>query len=56
MRTREEFIWRTGELFKAIAAGAIEIIVSRHYPLEEAAQAHRDLEGRKTVGWVVLRP
>ena len=32
MRTREEFIWHTGELFKAIAAGAIEITVSRHYP------------------------
>jgi NADPH2:quinone reductase len=56
MRTREEFAWRTGELFTAIAAGTIQVTVSRRYPLQEAAQAHRDLEGRKTVGSVVLRP
>jgi NADPH2:quinone reductase len=56
MRTREEFTWRTGELFNAIAEGSIEVTVSRRYPLQEAAQAHRDLEGRKTVGSVVLTP
>jgi NADPH2:quinone reductase len=55
MRTREEFAWRTGELFTAIAAGTIRVTVSSRYPLQEAAQAHRDLEGRKTVGSVVLR-
>ena len=56
MRTREEFAWRTGELFTAIAAGTIQVTVSRRYPLQEAAQAHHDLEGRKTVGSVVLTP
>jgi NADPH2:quinone reductase len=56
IRTREEFTWRTGELFNAIAAGSIQITLSGRYPLQEVAQAHRDLEGRKTVGSVVLTP
>jgi NADPH:quinone reductase len=32
------------------------VTVSAQYPLADAAQAHRDLEGRKTVGSVVLTP
>jgi NADPH2:quinone reductase len=56
MRTREEFAWRTGELFAAIAAGTIQVPVGQQYPLEQAAQAHRDLENRKTIGSVVLTP
>lgn len=54
--TRDEFTWRTGQLFDAIAAGTITVTVGGHYPLENATQAHRDLEGRKTVGSVVLTP
>jgi NADPH:quinone reductase len=56
VRSRDEFAWRTGELFDAIAAGTIRVTVSAHYPLREAAQAHRDLQTRKTVGSVVLTP
>ena len=56
MRTRDEFTWRTSELFDAIASGAITVTVSARYPLEDAAQAHRDLQARKTVGSVVLTP
>jgi NADPH2:quinone reductase len=56
MRTRDEFSWRTNELFDAIANGAITVTVSGRYPLKDAAQAHRDLEGRKTIGSVVLVP
>jgi NADPH2:quinone reductase len=56
IRTHDEFTWRTNELFHSIADGTIEITVGQHYPLEQAAQAHRDLEGRKTVGSVVLTP
>jgi NADPH:quinone reductase len=56
VRTRDEFAWRTGELFDAIAAGSITITVSAHYPLREAADAHRDLQARKTIGSVVLTP
>lgn len=55
-RTPDEFSWRAGELLDAISSGAITINVSAHYPLENAEQAHRDLEGRKTVGSIVLIP
>ncbi|WP_199253339.1 quinone oxidoreductase family protein [Mycolicibacterium mengxianglii] len=55
-RTADEFAWRAGELLDAIKAGDIVINVSAHYPLENAEQAHRDLEGRKTVGSIVLVP
>jgi NADPH2:quinone reductase len=56
MRTRDEFAWRTNQLFDAIATGTITVTVSGRYPLQDAAQAHRDLQGRKTVGSVVLTP
>jgi NADPH:quinone reductase len=56
MRTHDEFTWRTNELLDAIASGVIAVTVSGRYPLKEAAQAHRDLQGRKTVGSVVLVP
>jgi NADPH:quinone reductase len=55
-RTGEEFAWRSGELFDAIAAGSLTVTVSESYPLAEAAQAHRDLQGRQTVGSIVLTP
>jgi NADPH:quinone reductase len=56
IRTREEFTWRAGELLDAIADGTVRVTVSASYPLADAARAHQDLEGRKTVGAVVLRP
>lgn len=55
-RTSDEFSWRAGELLNAIAAGDISVTVSERYPLENAEQAHRDLQGRKTIGSVVLVP
>ena len=55
-RTPDEFAWRAGELLNAIADGTITVTVSEHYRLEDAEQAHRDLQGRKTVGSVVLVP
>jgi NADPH2:quinone reductase len=55
-RTGDEFAWRSGELFNAIAAGSLSVTVSRSYPLADAAQAHRDLQGRQTVGSIVLTP
>jgi NADPH2:quinone reductase len=55
-RTGEEFAWRSGELFDAIAEGHVEVSVSRQYPLSDAAQAHSDLQGRQTVGSIVLTP
>ena len=56
MRTRDEFAWRTTQLFDAIGSGTITVTVSGRYPLRDAAQAHRDLQDRKTVGSVVLTP
>ncbi|MGU3499049.1 quinone oxidoreductase family protein [Mycobacterium sp. C31M] len=55
-RTADEFFWRAGELISAIADGSITITVSERYPLAEAARAHTDLQGRRTVGSVVLVP
>jgi NADPH:quinone reductase len=55
-RTADEFAWRAGELLNAIADGTINVTVSERYRLQDAEQAHRDLEGRKTVGSVVLVP
>ncbi|MEO3760482.1 quinone oxidoreductase [Mycobacterium sp. B14F4] len=55
-RTADEFSWRAGELLGAIAAGTLTITVSERYRLADAEQAHRDLQGRKTVGSVVLIP
>ena len=39
-----------GELFGHVAAGRIKIEINQHYALQDAAQAHRDLESRKTTG------
>jgi NADPH:quinone reductase len=56
MLTRDEFTWRTNQLFDVIASGTITVTVSGRYLLKDTAQAPRDLEGRKTVGSVVLMP
>lgn len=44
------------ELFSVVEAGAVKIEVNQTYPLRDAAQAHRDLEARKTTGSTVLLP
>jgi NADPH:quinone reductase len=43
-------------VFEMIGSGAVGIIIGQRYPLQEAAQAHRDLEARKTSGSTVLLP
>ncbi len=53
---REDLLANAAELFAMVSSGAIEIVPSRTYPLREAAQAHRDLEARKTTGSIVLIP
>jgi len=55
-RTADEFSWRAGELLTAIDDGTLTVTVSNRYALRDAGQAHRDLQGRKTVGSVVLVP
>jgi NADPH2:quinone reductase len=54
--TAEDTRRMAGELFDVVGSGAVRIPVSQSYPLREAAQAHRELESRKTVGSTVLVP
>jgi NADPH2:quinone reductase len=54
--TREELEWRAGDVLRWVESGALKIRIDRAYPLGEAAQAHRDLEGRKTSGKLLLIP
>jgi NADPH:quinone reductase len=52
--TRGELELSAGRLFDMVASGKVNIKVNQTYPLSEAAQAHRDLEGRKTTGSTVF--
>jgi NADPH2:quinone reductase len=54
--TREELLWRAGDVLGWVASGQLKIRVDRAYPLAEAAQAHRALEGRHTAGKLILIP
>ena len=54
--TREELELRAGEVLGAIAKGELKLRIHKSYALAEAAQAHRDLEGRKTTGKLLLIP
>ena len=54
--TREDLEWRAGEVFGAVVSGALQVRVGERFPLAEAAEAHRALEGRRTTGKVVLVP
>jgi NADPH:quinone reductase len=54
--TREELVARSKAVFNMIAAGTLKLRAEHNYPLEQAQQAHRDLEGRKTTGKILLIP
>ena len=54
--TREELDQRAGDVLRWVAEGTLKLRLEHTYPLAEAAQAHRDLEGRKTTGKVLLIP
>ncbi|WP_456821134.1 quinone oxidoreductase family protein [Cellulomonas sp. URHB0016] len=54
--TRDELVWRSTELLEAVRAGTLDVRVGATYPLAEAADAHRALEGRATTGKVLLLP
>lgn len=51
-----ELRWRSSDLFNWISAGKLKTHIHHVYPLAEAAQAHRDLEGRRTSGKLLLKP
>jgi NADPH:quinone reductase len=54
--TRPELEKAAAELFDLVKRGVLKVHVGQTYPLREAAQAHRDLESRKTMGSTVLVP
>jgi NADPH2:quinone reductase len=54
--TPEELAWRAGDVLKWIAEGKLKLHIYKTYPLADAAQAHRDLEGRHTTGKLLLIP
>jgi NADPH2:quinone reductase len=54
--TREELLHRAGEVLGWIQRGQLKIRIGATFPLGEAAAAHRDLEGRRTTGKVLLIP
>jgi NADPH2:quinone reductase len=54
--TRADLEWRAGDVLGWVADGSLKVRMDHVYPLAEAAQAHRDLEGRKTTGKVLLIP
>ena len=53
--TRDELLWRAGDVLNYVGSGAIKIRISKIYPLADVATAHRDLEGRKTTGKLLLK-
>jgi NADPH2:quinone reductase len=52
--TRDELLRRSGAVFAMIASGKLKLHIEHTYALAEAQQAHRDLEGRKTTGKLLL--
>jgi NADPH2:quinone reductase len=53
--TREELDWRAGDVLNWIGSGKLKLHIHKVYPLADAAEAQRDLEGRKTTGKLLLR-
>ncbi|MGA2019909.1 MAG: quinone oxidoreductase [Candidatus Sulfotelmatobacter sp.] len=54
--TRDELVARSSAVFGMMATGKLQLRIEHTYPLAKAQQAHRDLEGRKTTGKLLLVP
>jgi NADPH:quinone reductase len=52
----EELKWRAADLFGWIVSGKLNLHIQKIYPLHDAAEAHRDLESRRTTGKLLLKP
>jgi NADPH2:quinone reductase len=55
-RTPEQLRERAGAVFGWIADGKLDVRIGHRYPLDEARQAHEDLEARRTTGKLLLVP
>jgi TPR repeat protein len=56
VQTREELLWRAGDVLGWIDSGKLKLKIDKTYALGDAAQAHRDLEARRTSGKLLLIP
>ena len=56
LATREDLDWRSGDVFKWITEGKLNMRLEHFFPLAEVQEAHRALEGRKTTGKIILKP
>jgi NADPH2:quinone reductase len=54
--SRSDLEMTSKSLFDVVKSGKVKIEITGRYKLADAAQAHRDLEGRKTTGSVILLP
>ena len=53
---RGDLVAAAQELFEVVRSGAVRIEINQRYPLRDAVEAHRALEGRKTTGSTILQP
>jgi NADPH:quinone reductase len=56
LASREELLWRAGEVFRWVSEGRLSVRVGGRYPLEQAAEAQADLASRGTTGKLLLLP
>lgn len=56
LRSAEERRWRSSEVFGAVADGSLRVRIGARYALSDAAQAHEDLQSRRTTGKILLLP
>jgi NADPH2:quinone reductase len=54
--TRDELVWRAGDVLNWVSDGSLKIRIDRTYPLKQVAEAHQALESRQTAGKVLLKP
>ena len=54
--SREELLWRTNDVLGWVRSGELKLRIGHEFPLSEAAEAHRQLEGRGTTGKILLMP
>lgn len=54
--TRDELLFRAGEVLAWLADGSLELAIGGRYPLDDVAQAYTDLEARRTTGKLLLVP
>jgi NADPH2:quinone reductase len=52
--SRAELLATANDLFSVVASGKVKVEISRTYELKDAAQAHADMEARRTTGSIVL--